>query len=104
MKAILDTASGIMTIPMSAVLNLKKAFPEVSTTRIMDLPQSVRVADSRPRHVTGMICLVRTVLHTKFEPVTQDMFALAAMSTTDDALILGCSTLEILGLDIYARS
>lgn len=32
-----------------------------------------------------------------------DPFALRGMPSTDDVLILGCPTLEILGLDIYAR-
>lgn len=69
---------------------------------MMDQPQSVLVANSRALQITRMTCPVRIALHIRFGPVMLDTFALAVMSGTDDAVILGGPTLDIVGLDIYA--
>lgn len=68
----------------------------------MDLPQSAQLMDCRPLYATEMTCPVCIDRYTRFGPVTLYLFASVGFPWMDDVLILGCSRVEVLGLDIYA--
>lgn len=98
----MDTGSRITEIPAGVVQQLKQAFPDIEMARMMNPPQSVRIADGRSLQATEMTCPVRIALRTSFGHVALDPFALAVMPETNNVVILRCPTLDMLGPDIYA--
>lgn len=70
--------------------------------RTMNSAQFERVVDDRPLHVTEITCPIHIALYTSLGIVMLDLFARPVLPGMDDVRILGCPTLGVLGLDVYA--
>ena len=99
--AILDSGSGITTMPTGIANKLQAAFPDVPVVGGMAHPGKLKVADGRVLVVQVRTCPVRIALHTSWGLVTMDPFSFAVMPGDEDVFIFGNPTLKLLGIDVY---
>ena len=87
MTAILDSGSGISTMPKSVAAKLQATVPDLQIVEPMTDDQHGKMADGNLVLVKKKSCPVRAALHTMWGPVVMDPVLYATLSGKEDVVI-----------------